>query len=98
LTETEAIDISSASLLSLQVAFRRYAQDRIRQYNADALCNALDYDRHEEETIVDQLSKVIIDAGQKYLQNPLNTQLPDWLRTISAMPDIREKIRLAALN
>lgn len=96
LTETEAIDVSEASLLSIQVAYRRYAQDRIRQYNADALCNSLLYDRHEEETSVDELSKAIIEAGRRYLNNPLNTQLPDWLRTISAMPDARERIKKAA--
>jgi glucosyl-3-phosphoglycerate synthase len=98
LTETEAIDVSEASLLSLQVAYRRFAQDRIRQYNADSLCNSIEYDRHEEESSVDELSKVITEAGRKYLRNPLSTQLPDWLRTISAMPDARERIKMAAIE
>ena len=52
------------SLLSLQVTYRRFAQDRIRQYNADALCNSLQYDRHEEETNVDALSEIIIQCGE----------------------------------
>jgi glucosyl-3-phosphoglycerate synthase len=98
LTETEGIDVSEAFLLSLQVTYRRFAQDRIRQYHADALCNSLDFDRHEEETSVDALSEVIMRAGKSYLENPTSTQLPDWLRTISAMPDAREKLRLAAIE
>jgi glucosyl-3-phosphoglycerate synthase len=98
LTETEGIDVSEAFLLSLQVTYRRFAQDRIRQYNADALCNSLEFDRHEEETNVDALSEIIIRAGKRYLENPTSTQLPDWLRTISAMPDARERLRRAAIE
>jgi glucosyl-3-phosphoglycerate synthase len=98
LTETEGINVSEAFLLSLQVTYRRFAQDRIRQYYADALCNSLDFDRHEEETNVDALSEVIMRAGKNYLGNPLSTQLPDWLRTMSAMPDARERLRHAAIE
>ena len=98
LTETEGIDVSEAFLLSLQVTYRRFAQDRIRQHNADALCNSLNFDRHEEETNVDALSEIIMRAGKRYLENPTSTQLPDWLRTISAMPDARERLRRAAIE
>jgi glucosyl-3-phosphoglycerate synthase len=96
LTETEGINVSSAFLLSLQVIYRRFAQDRIRQYNADALCNSLNYDRHEEETNVDALSDVIVHAGKRYLKKPTSAQLPDWLRIISAMPDARERLKEAS--
>lgn len=98
LTETEGIDVSSSKLLSLQVTYRRVAQDRIRQYHAEAICNSLDYDRHEEETIVEVLSDVIMNAGKRYLINPTSAQLPDWPRTISAMPDARERLREAAVE
>jgi glucosyl-3-phosphoglycerate synthase len=98
LTETEGIDISEPFLLSLQVTYRRFAQDRIRQYNADAICNGLDFDRHEEETSVEALSQIILDAGKLYMSNPTSAQLPDWLRTISALPDARERLRDAAIE
>jgi glucosyl-3-phosphoglycerate synthase len=98
LTEIEGIDVSEAFLLSLQVTYRRFAQDKIRQYNADALCNSLYYDRHEEENSVDALAEVIIQAGRCYLSNPVGVQLPDWLRTISAMPDIRERLKKTAIE
>jgi len=98
LTEIEGIDVSEAFLLSLQVTYRRFAQDKIRQYYADALCNSLDYDRHEEETNVEILSNVIMHAGKRYLENPLSAQLPDWLRAISAMSDVRERLRKAAIE
>ena len=98
LTETEGIDVSEAFLLSLQVTYRRFAQDRIRQYHADALCNCLNYDRHKEETNVDALSEVISNTGKQYMKKPTSAQLPDWLRTISAMADAREKLREAAIE
>jgi glucosyl-3-phosphoglycerate synthase len=98
LTETEGINISEAFLLSLRVIYRRFAQDKVRQYHADAVCNNLDFDRHDEETNVEALSQVIMDAGQRYLKNPISAQLPDWLRTISAMPDVRERLRRATIE
>jgi glucosyl-3-phosphoglycerate synthase len=98
LTEIEGINVSEAFLLSLQVTYRRFAQDKIRQYNADALCSSLYYDRHEEETNVDALAEVIMHAGRCYMSNPVGVQLPDWLRTISAMPDIRERLKKTAIE
>ncbi len=98
LTETENINVSHSFLTSLQVSYRRLAQDKIRQFHADATCNMLDFDRHEEETNVDQLCSVIASGGRKYLENPIRAQLPDWLRTMAAMHDIREKLRDKAVE
>lgn len=98
LTETENVDISEPFLTSLQVSYRRLAQDKIRQYHADATCNRLVFDRHEEEVNVDSLCTVVKSGGQKYLENPIRTQLPDWLRAMAAMPNIREKLRDKAIE
>jgi glucosyl-3-phosphoglycerate synthase len=98
LTETENIDISQSFLTSLQVAYRRLAQDKIRQYHADATCNRLEFDRHEEEVNVDALCSAIMSGGKKYLENPVRTQLPDWLRAMAAMPNIREILKEKAIE
>jgi glucosyl-3-phosphoglycerate synthase len=98
LTETDHVEVSEAFLQSLKIIYRRTAQDKIRQYHADAQCNNLNYDRHEEETSVDSLANIAIDAGQRYQITPTGTQLPDWMRTISAMPDVRERLRDAAIE
>jgi glucosyl-3-phosphoglycerate synthase len=98
LTEMESIEVSEPLLISLQVAYRRLAQDKIRQYHADAICNNLNFNRHEEEVDVDLLCDVVLSGGRKYLQNPIKTQLPDWLRAIAAMPDIRERLRDEAIE
>ncbi|MHC1636297.1 MAG: glucosyl-3-phosphoglycerate synthase, partial [Candidatus Methanospirareceae archaeon] len=98
LTETEGIDVSEDFLLSLQVIYRRFAQDKIRQYHADAICNNFNYDRHGEETSMEAFADVIISAGRKYLKNPVGSQLPDWVRAISALSDLRERLREAAIE
>jgi glucosyl-3-phosphoglycerate synthase len=98
LTEMENIEVSEPFLVSLQVAYRRLAQDKIRQYHADAICNNLDFNRHEEEVHVDLLCNVILSAGRKYLENPLKAQLPDWLRAVAAIPNIRERLREEAIE
>lgn len=98
LTETDGIEVTMPFLQSLQVMYKKMAQDKIRQYHADAVCNNLDFDRHQEESTVDALSAVIVTAGRKYLMQPAKTQLPDWLRTIAAMPNIRERLREKAIE
>lgn len=98
LTETDGIEVSQPFLQSLQVMYRKMAQDKIRQYNADAICNNLEYDRHQEESSVDSLSAAILEAGKKYLVDPSKMQMPDWLRTKAAMPDIRERLREVSIE
>lgn len=98
LAETDGVEISEPFLQSLQVMYRKVAQDKIQQYYADAICNNLDFDRHQEETWVDSLSSVVLEAGRKYMINPGRTQLPSWKRTTSAMPNIRERLRETAIE
>jgi glucosyl-3-phosphoglycerate synthase len=98
LTEMEGIEVSLPFLRSLQVMYKRAAQDKIRQYHADATCNELDFDRHEEESGVDALSEIVLSGGRKFLANPGRAQLPDWLRTTAAMPNIRERLRETAIE
>jgi glucosyl-3-phosphoglycerate synthase len=92
LIETDNIQINKSFLTTLLVTYRRKAQDCIRQYHADAHYNNLIYDRHEEETTMEKFSKNIIDAGLQYLDKPVGTRIPDWLRTMSAARRMRERL------
>ncbi|MCL7415486.1 MAG: glucosyl-3-phosphoglycerate synthase [ANME-2 cluster archaeon] len=98
LVEVDGIDINEAFLQSANVLFKRTAQDRIRQYHADALCNGLNYSRHAEECMVEEFSKIVLTSGKEYIDDPSGLLLPDWKRAISAMPDIREKLKDATLH
>lgn len=97
LTEMEGIDISEAFLLSLQVLYRRLAQEDIYRYSADAQFNDIAYDRHTEESIGDTFSRMILKAGREYLEKPFGTLLPSWIRVTSAMPGVRNRLKEAAL-
>ena len=92
LIEEENIKVSRESLISLRVLYQRHAQDAIRKYHADAHFNSLRYDRHYEETMVENFSRQIMNAGLTYMRKPVGTRIPDWLRTISARRKTREQL------
>ncbi|MBE0523534.1 MAG: glucosyl-3-phosphoglycerate synthase [Methanosarcinales archaeon] len=98
LVEVDGVDINEAIMQSVDVLYKRTAQNRIRQYHADAMCNGLNYNRHIEECMVEQFSKIVLSSGREYIENSSGLLLPDWKRAISAMSDVRERIKDAALN
>ncbi|MGB3533909.1 MAG: glucosyl-3-phosphoglycerate synthase [Microcoleaceae cyanobacterium] len=95
LTETESVVISMEHIHALRIKFRREAQDFSRQYFVDARFNNLNYDRHQEEVIVEVFEQVIAEAGQLFFENPAGAQIPDWTRALAAMPALREQLREA---
>lgn len=98
MTEVDGYEISPAYLTSLRVLYRRTAQDRLRQYHADAICNQIRYNRHDEEHYIDRFEKIIVEAGNEYLTSPARAQIPDWLRASSAIPRLRHKLLRAVLE
>lgn len=92
LTETESVIFSQAHCLSLQIKFRRIAQDMIRQYFVDATCNGLPYDRHAEEVAVELFERLIPTAFRHFIDHPAGAQIPDWTRALAVMPDLREQL------
>ncbi|MDK2947791.1 MAG: glucosyl-3-phosphoglycerate synthase [Methanolobus sp.] len=96
--ETTSVHISQSFIQGLYVKYIRFAQDLIRQHHADAICNNLKYDRHVEERYVEVFSKILLKTGNSYLETPLSIQMPDWKRALSAVPDLRELLRDAALQ
>lgn len=98
LIEEDHIQVSRSFLISLRVSYHKNAQDAIRKYHADAHFNNLKYDRHGEETLVEQFGQQIMEAGNSYMLTPVGTRIPDWLRTISAMKHIREELLEIALE
>ena len=92
LTEMESVVVSDAHQMALKVKFRRDAQDLIRQYFVDATCNGIPYDRHREETTIEQFEKVIPAAFERYMEEPSGASIPDWTRALTVMPDLREQL------
>ena len=97
LTETEQVVITIEHIHALRVKFRREAQDYTRQYFVDARFNNLEYDRHQEEVIVELFEQAIREAGEQYFVNPAEAQIPNWTRALAVMPALRERLREVAI-
>ena len=92
LTENEGTEITQSTLLSLQVLYRSMAQEDVMKYFTLSKFNDLKYDRHQEESMVELFAKIIYKYGEKYMFEPTSMQIPNWLRAISAMIDLRSKM------
>jgi glucosyl-3-phosphoglycerate synthase len=91
------VPFEAGHFLTLRAAYLRAAQDAIRQYHADALMNALRYDRHEEEITIEAFARQIMDAGAAFQQDPAGGEaIPNWVRVLAASPNLPHELRAAA--
>ncbi|HVL49222.1 MAG TPA: glucosyl-3-phosphoglycerate synthase [Candidatus Thermoplasmatota archaeon] len=93
LASLEGVTITPETLVTLRVAYRREAQDAIRQYHMDSLANGLVYDRHDEEVVVETLEPLITEAGRGFMTAPSKDQIGEWLRAIAADPESPQRMR-----
>lgn len=78
---------------TIKASYYRIALDFVETYRNDAIMNGLHVDIHEEEVAVEMFSKNIMDAGQTFLSQPMETPfIPSWNRVQSAVPDILERL------
>lgn len=93
---SEGVVFSDGLFKSLLVTYLRQAEDTLLKYEADAMINGLDFDRHEEAKAVETFTNAIGLAAQIFMENPMSTPLiPNWNRVISAIPDIFEMLGIA---
>ena len=86
---TKGTVFSPEHFRSIKATYYRIALDFVETYRNDALMNGLDFDIHQEEASVEMFSRNIMDAGQIFLENPMETPfIPSWNRVQSALPDI----------
>jgi glucosyl-3-phosphoglycerate synthase len=84
---------------SLLVYYLRSAQDAIRHYYADALLNGLHFDLHREHMAVNVFTQSLREAATSFLQDPLGApQIPNWNCALAAVPNVFERLRMAAEN
>lgn len=77
---------------SIKATYYRIALDFIETYNNDALMNGLSFDIHSEEEAVEMFAQNILDAGNSYLDNPMETPfIPSWTRVNSAIPNFQRE-------
>lgn len=90
----QGIELKRSTFTNLLTTYVRTAEDTINRYHADAVINGLQFDRHEEEVLVDAFSRALRMAGEQFIADPLGTpQLPNWTRIASALPDFVDQLR-----
>jgi glucosyl-3-phosphoglycerate synthase len=83
---------------SIKATYYRIALDFVETYSNDAIMNGLKVDIHQEEAAVEMFAKNIMDAGDVFLNNPMDTPfIPSWNRVQNALPDILPRL-LAAVE
>jgi glucosyl-3-phosphoglycerate synthase len=69
----------------------------IRQYHADALMNGQYFGRHDEEQTIEGFAQQIAVAGELFQRKPEGGEtIPNWVRVLSAFPDLPRQLRQAA--
>ena len=90
---TEGTIMNQAFFRALKAVYLREALDMLERYDADAHINGLNYDIHSEERAVESFAGSILDAGDTYMEHPRETPfIPNWMRVLSAEPDLPERI------
>ena len=93
---TDGVTFSTEHFRTLKATFYRIALDLIEMYYNDAKMNGLTLDRHIEEKTVELFAVNIVEAGNVFLENPMETPfIPNWSRIQAANPDVLRLIREA---
>ncbi|MEM7619278.1 MAG: glycosyl transferase [Pseudomonadota bacterium] len=81
---------------TLKAIYLRTALDIIEAYYNDAVMNGLIVDRHKDEEAVELFAANIVEAGQVFLDNPMEAPfIPNWRRIQSAIPDLLQELNEA---
>ena len=87
---------TSEKFRTLKATYYRVALDFIDTYRNDAVMNGLEYDRHVEEEAVELFARNIIQAGDLFLERPMQKPfIPSWARVESAIPSILKDLKEA---
>jgi len=90
---TNGVVFNQETFRTIKATYYRIALDFIETYYNDAQMNGLYVDRHSEEKAVELFAQNIVNAGQHFLDNPMETPfIPSWNRVISAIPDILDQL------
>ena len=79
---------------TIKASYYRTALDHVDRYHNDAIINGFTSYRHDEEAMVEMFAGAIMDAGEQFVNNPMETPfIASWSRVMSAMPDVFERIK-----
>lgn len=82
---------------TLPLRYMRAAEEMVTRYDADAMVNGLEYNRHTEESSIEVFARSIQEAATEFLANPLGeAPLSSWQRVEEAAPDVYDTLVSAA--
>lgn len=88
--------LTQETFRTIKASYYRTALDHVDRYHNDAVINGFTSYRHAEETMVEMFAQSIMDAGDQFVNNPMETPfIASWARVMSAMPDIFERMNAA---
>ena len=78
---------------TIKASYYRTALDHVDRYHNDSVINGFESHRHSEEAMVELFAQAIMDAGDSFLNNPMETPfIASWARVMSAMPNVFDRI------
>jgi glucosyl-3-phosphoglycerate synthase len=81
--------LTTESFRTLKAAYTREAYELIEHYDSDAAFNGFVYDRRQEEASVDLFGQAALQAGQDFLESPLESPfIPSWGRLEADLPGV----------
>lgn len=90
---TNGVVFTPETFRSIKATYFRIALDFVETYYNDARMNGLSFDIHSEEKAVELFARNILQAGQSFLQNPMEKPfVPSWNRVKSAIPNVMTDI------
>jgi glucosyl-3-phosphoglycerate synthase len=93
---TQGVVFNAETFRTIKATYYRIALDFVETYRNDALMNGLEIDIHKEEQAVEMFAGNIMEAGQIFLEKPMETPfIPSWNRVQSAIPNILERLHQA---
>ena len=79
---------------SLKATYFREALDFVQIYKKDAMMNSYEIDVHEEESAVEVFARNIMEAGQIFLDSPMESpNIPTWNRVDTAFPNFLDELK-----
>ena len=87
---------SMAIFRTLKATYFREALDFVQIYKKDAMMNSYEIDVHEEESAVELFARNIMEAGQTFLDSPMESpNIPTWNRIDTAFPNFLDELKNA---
>lgn len=89
----EGVVLTHSLMRTLKACYYRTALDVVDHYHNDAVMSGLSLDRHSEEATVELFSRVLLAAGDEFLNRPDESPfVHNWSRVVSAVPDVYERL------